>query len=621
MKRLKYISALALSAILGMSSCSNDKLSTSAPSASSSSKGYKVSLTLNGNKSKTRAFAFNTGGFDREKAIDGTKLYAVVFDQQGKFSKTYDVEGYNSSTGDCYFTLDEAGVYYGYIVANTSKGTALKALTTGTSIEDDFYNIIEDTDPGSNNETSTNFLMTSKRTLFDVDGDSKDALDAAADGTDLGNITLTRAVARIDIDATAITGQEITKVEVENRVVKSLLVRGSSPSSLTSQYDTETYTRGTGAGQIPALDGTTASQDHAYVDAQQWQGVIYGYENIDDNTVVKITHTLNGVASTTTVDFSTINGGQRLKRNNVYTVKLVNEALTPTLTSIAAAITVLDWDDSVTLQYTSLTDNNKPDFKVTSSHFAFGYTDVPNELNPAKVFASKSDAPTEILLKITSTGKVGSEVAFVNKTGDGTYKFLDNSIGGKIEQVGSPTYVDGKIVQNYKITIPQAVITAMSGTDYLTFKVHNVFDDTATGSREYQVYNDIYEGISVGDLIYQDGTWSTAANRSSAEFSSKTPVAIVFATADEITMPDYDIEQGYSHGYAMALKENGTGYQWSTSALTTYVTDYTTNVGTIGTLAQFNLIRYDLDGLKHCAKIQEKIDAGTYTLILLSAKP
>ena len=619
MKRLKYLSALALSALLGLTSCSNDKLTGSTPSVAGSSKGYKVSFTLNNNMSKTRAAQpFNAGGFDREKAIDGTKLYAVVFDQQGKFTKTYDVEGYNASTGECHFTLDEAGVYYGYIVANTSKGTDLKGLTAGSSVEDDFYNIIEDTDPGTNNETSTNFLMTSKRTLFDVDGDSKDAAGADAEGTDLGDIELTRAVARIDIDATEIDGLEITDVEIQNRVVKSLMVRGSSPATLSShQETTKTYTRGTNPGEIPALDGTTAGQEHAYVDNQQWQGVIYGYENIDANTVVKITHKLNGVASTTTVDFASVNGGQKIKRNNVYTVKLVNEVLTPTLTSIAATINVIDWDESVTLKYNNLTDNEKPDFKVTSGHVVVGGTDVANKVNPEKVYTVK-DAVGEINLQVTSTGKVASEVAFVNRTGDGNYKFLDGSIGGEIAQVGSTSYVDGKIVQNYKITIPQSVLDGMTKNDYLTFKVHNVFDDTSLGSREFLVYKDYYNGIQVGDLIYQDGTWSTAADRTTTEFASKTPVAIVFATPNEITMPDYDINKGYIHGYAMALKENGQRYLWANPALTSFIGSGIEAVETLP-LAHFNEIRRDYSGLEHCDQIQAAIDGGTYTLDRLPA--
>lgn len=614
MNRLKYLSALALSALLGLTSCSNDKLTGSTPSVAGSSKGYKVSFTLNNNMSKTRAAQpFNAGGFDREKAIDGTKLYAVVFDQQGKFSKTYDVEGYNASTGECHFTLDEAGVYYGYIVANTSKGTDLKGLTAGSSVEDDFYNIIEDTDPGTNNETSTNFLMTSKRTLFDVDGDSKDAAGADAEGTDLGDIELTRAVARIDIDASKIDGLEITDVEVLNRVVKSLMVRGNAPAALSShQETTKTYTRGTNPGEIPALDGTTAGQEHAYVDNQQWQGIIYGYENIDANTVVKITHKLNGVASTTTVDFASVNGGQKIKRNNVYTVKLVNEVLTPTLKSIAATINVIDWDESVTLKYNDLTDNEKPDFKVTSTHVARGFTDSANKLNPDRVYVSDND-DAEILLTVTSTGKVASEVAFVNKSGDGTYKFLDNSIGGKIEPVGSTSYVNGKIVQNYKITIPQSVLTAMSQTDYLTFKVHNVFDDTTVGGREYCVRKDIYEGISVGDIIYQDGSWSTPADRTSAEFSDKIPVAIVFATPTQITMPTYDTSQGYTHGYAMALKENEQRYLWANPVLTGFI-DSGIEHNNAFTIAHFQTVSKDYSGLEHCDKIQAKIDNGTYTL-------
>lgn len=478
MKRLKYISAFALLALMGLWSCSSD-LQT-ANSSASHGKGHKVSLTIGSNAKTRTAAPTNLGGFDREKAIDGNKLYAVVFDQQGKFFETIQITDYNSGDGTCSFTLSDAGVYYGYIIANTSKGTALTGLTAGTSTEDDLFNIIEDTDPGTNLAASTNFLMTSKRTLLDVDGDADTAL---------GTVTLTRAVARIDIDVTAVDGLAITEVKVENRYKKSLIIRGNNPDDTSlgtaTPTDTKTYTRGTSAGQVNALsDGTGLVND------QQWQGVIYGYENINTNTVVTITHTLNGVASQTIVDFADANSGtgQAIKRNNIYTVKLTNEVLSPTLSNIVSTITVVDWDNSVNLAYTDLTDHEKPDYKVTSNHSAFDYTDNVNMLNPGRVIAKKSDALTEITLQITSHGKVASEVSFVDKNG-AAFDFLGDAVGGTIEQDGATTYgSDGSIIQNYVITIPQAIVTDLELTDYFTFKVHNVFDDTAIGSRVFRVY-------------------------------------------------------------------------------------------------------------------------------------
>lgn len=487
MKRIKYMSVLALSALMGLWSCSVDTLSTS-PNQEQSN-GRKVTLTLSGvSTGKTRAA--NLGGFDREKAINGSKLYAVVFDQQGKFSKTYPITDYETTGNTCSFTLDDAGVYYGYIVANTSKGTELADLTKGTSTEDDFFNIIEDTDPGADLASSTNFFMVSRRTLLDVDGDAD---------TSLGTVTLTRCVARIDIDATAITGLAITKVEVQNRYKKTLLVRGNIPADATlsaaTPTDTKTYTRGTNSGEVPALDGTTAGQDHALVTDQEWQGVIYCYENIDPtSTVVKITHTLNGVASTTTVNFADANvdpstsvaAGQAVKRNNIYTVKLIDGAPSPTLNDIQSTITVTDWDTSTNLSYTALTDHEKPDYEVTSGNVAYGFTEGTK--NPSRIIAKSNDDPSEITLQITSNGKIASEVSFVNKSGV-AYDFMGD--GGAITQT-SLSITDNKIVQNYTITIPKTILLGLGVDGYITFKVHNVFDDTSTGSREFVVkYKDI----------------------------------------------------------------------------------------------------------------------------------
>lgn len=470
MKSIKYIGIFAFTALMGLCSCSTDKLSND--STVSQSKGHKVSLTI-GSGAKTRAAEpTDLGGFAREKAIDGDKLYAVVFDQQGKFFEAIKITDYNSGDNTCSFTLSEAGVFYGYIVANTSIDLTSASLTKGSSDEDALYNLIEDTDPGTALAASTNFMMTSKRTLFDVDGDAD---------TNLGSVSLIRSAARIDIDATEIDGLEVTKVVVENRYKKSLLVRGNNPDDTSlgaaTPTDTKTYTRGTSAGEVDALnDGTGLVND------RQWQGVIYGYENINTNTVVKITHTLNGVASTTTLDFSTINGGQAIKRNNIYTVKLTNEVLSPTLHNIVASITVEDWDNSVNLAYTDLTDHEKPDYIVTSGHYASEFTS--SNLNPAHVRALIADSPTEITLQVTSQGKVASNVSFVDKN-SAAYDFFGE--GGSIDPVGESTLVNGKIVQNYKITIPQTLCSTFLASDYFTFKVHNVFDDTSAASREFKV--------------------------------------------------------------------------------------------------------------------------------------
>lgn len=575
MKSMKYIGIFAFTALMGLCSCSTDKLSND--STVSQSKGHKVSLTI-GSGAKTRAAEPTAlGGFAREKAIDGDKLYAVVFDQQGKFFEAIKITDYNSGDNTCSFTLSEAGVFYGYIVANTSIDLTSASLTKGSSDEDALYNLIEDTDPGTALAASTNFMMTSKRTLFDVDGDAD---------TNLGSVSLIRSAARIDIDATEIDGLEVTKVVVENRYKKSLLVRGNNPDDTSlgaaTPTDTKTYTRGTSAGEVDALnDGTGLVND------RQWQGVIYGYENINTNTVVKITHTLNGVASTTTLDFSTINGGQAIKRNNIYTVKLTNEVLSPTLQNIVASITVEDWDDSVNLAYTDLTDHEKPDYIVTSGHMATEFTS--SNLNPGRIHAEEADSPTEITLQVTSQGKVASNVSFVDKS-NAAYDFFGE--GGAIEQVGESTLTDGKIVQNYKITIPQSVFSSMTGLDYLTFKVHNVFDDTETASRNF-IVKTRYGGIAVGDIIYQDGTWSHGSSETAIALSqSKIPVAIVFST----TTSTYDQNLGYTHGYALALKNYNNSQRftyWSDASLkSTQVTDVFVN--------NLNDQRNDLDGLKHC---------------------
>lgn len=58
-----------------------------------------------------------------------------------------------------------------------------------------------------------------------------------------------------------------------------------------------------------------------------------------------------------------------------------------------------------------------------------------------------------------------------------------------------------------------------------------------------------------GDILYSDGTWSTKINH------KKTPVAIVFNVGTSAK----DSLNGWTHGYAMALKNCGKQLAWSTS--------------------------------------------------------
>ena len=88
----------------------------------------------------------------------------------------------------------------------------------------------------------------------------------------------------------------------------------------------------------------------------------------------------------------------------------------------------------------------------------------------------------------------------------------------------------------------------------------------------------------IGDFLFSDGTWGSLSQN-----SSKTPIAIIFMNTVSAT----DKTSGYTHGYAMALKDASTSSQWSTlnKLITGNATFYTT------------LLRDNYDGLTNTKQI------------------
>ena len=305
------------------------------------------------------------------------KLYAVVFKpsaantlKPGEFSKTYEVtltgagtdnQTYSSAT----FTMDDDGLYYMYLVANP--GTALEKnltndtgasapLVAGTSTVNDFFALVE-TDRNPNDNSATNFLMTSNVVQVDIQG------DGATDLTNGGSryIELKRAAARIDIDATAIDGFELVSVQFVNRHPASVMVNTGTDNALTGENSTSTtnptYTK-------PAVDDTYSFTD-------KWLAGIYGYENhkeaaAGDETGITqliINGKLNGIAVSQTVDFyskeETSPGSGTytyttipLNRNTLYYVKLKPKATPDAYAPLAYTIQVANWRTGETIVFT-----------------------------------------------------------------------------------------------------------------------------------------------------------------------------------------------------------------------------------------------------------------------------
>lgn len=89
------------------------------------------------------------------------------------------------------------------------------------------------------------------------------------------------------------------------------------------------------------------------------------------------------------------------------------------------------------------------------------------------------------------------------------------------------------------------------------------------------------EKPKVGYLLFDDGTW---AQRNQA---GKTPVGIIFS----LEPSESDKAKGYSHGYALALRNATQKVKWSTSILANQTGEYTSSTE--------HGFQTDLDGLDH----------------------
>ncbi|MBR1503076.1 MAG: hypothetical protein IJ618_04230 [Prevotella sp.] len=699
----RIVAASALLMLLGLVSCTNEVV-TSHSSDSAKGEARQVRFALNtGGQAKTRATASSASEVaaqKRENII--TKLYAVVFTPDatnqltaGSFSKTYevaltdmatlnaDVANANQTYSEATFTMDEAGLYYMFLVANpgealeknlTNATGATNALTTAKTVTD-FYGLVE-SDRNPNDNSATGFLMTSKMIQVDIKGDEETDLT----GTD---ISLTRAAARFDIDASALGNDFVlTSVKFKNRHATTVVVNTGTDATETGTSSTSTtdptYNK---PASLPAATASMPADPATFLSAYVWKGGIYGYENhadAQDNvdggseanagdgiTQLIISGTYKGIAVSQTVDFWSMeevagNPGDPvtytyttipINRNTIYTVKLLPKATPDLYAPFAYTIGVANWREGETIVYKGekLAEPSAPELVSIKRQL---WDETNNEwkdavaLNLSDVSLSTVDDngdPTTVTGKKTVIKINTCRLAIKVRTGtsgcnikcdelgetltgasasylDPTVATLKGDVKGFIENASTPvrTY-DDEIGDGENGTMYQTWYVQISGDNIkgqkFNFSLINQLNSTLAYRQSFQVLVNPYEGIAIGDLIYQDGTWSTAADRSSAEFASKTPVAIVFATSNEITMPDYDIQKHHFNGYAMALKESSSvGTQWSTNTLTSLITDASIHPSAIAAGDNVSDVFDDLSGLEHCAKIQEKIDAGTYSI-------
>jgi|WetSurMetagenome_2_1015567.scaffolds.fasta_scaffold02937_5 hypothetical protein len=138
------------------------------------------------------------------------------------------------------------------------------------------------------------------------------------------------------------------------------------------------------------------------------------------------------------------------------------------------------------------------------------------------------------------------------------------------------------------LVIPQD----MNGKQFITIKTANgttyyykpSISTILAGGCEYD-YNISVPYVNTGDYYFSDGSWGTLADHSNA-----TPIGVIFSNATSST----DQSHGWTHGYALAVKDAVKTVEWGTYDVDTPITNDTDTNCT-----------EDMDGYLHTEKIKD----------------
>ncbi len=140
------------------------------------------------------------------------------------------------------------------------------------------------------------------------------------------------------------------------------------------------------------------------------------------------------------------------------------------------------------------------------------------------------------------------------------------------------------------LMIPQ---TFSNATITLTYNTGTVYTQTISGTwsaGNSYTYN-LSKPVNIGDYYYSDGTWGSIAEHTN---STASPIGVIFSNSTS----GIDKRHGWTHGYAMALQNAGSGaatYQW-------YTSDSGNPTGTY--IAGADSIMSDKDGYTHSGYLQ-----------------
>ena len=451
-------------------------------STASSSASSQRRATVNDDPSLPATIA----AFERERQINS--LYAVLFrpddDNQlkpGKWLKTIQVtnvtavSGTDSKEYTCSFDAGALGVYFMYLVANPSTqladklmGTATVGALNATSTLDNFYALQENTVPMDN--SADDFLMTSSRVRLDIDG--------RTGGLDVGDIHLTRAAVRIDIDASDVTGLVIENVTVNRLTQSELAHRESTAESDLGGFVNTTYRRTLLTPVLIGTDPLTSAPLYDVTD-NHWQGVIYTYENPFNVETGKTAY--EAVEAGATVVTVVARKGSEdliaqvifnaipLRRNTLYDIHLSYDDQTA-FGRLRYNIAIADWNEPESIAWVggNLVNSKLPVFTVSkvSGTILSTWGEVSdgfgNMVNPQVV--SIGDAETQ--LKLTVRTKVSAA----------ELKYPEDKI--EILNSSAITHDDatGELIQEFTLKVKSTTNLGTAAYDEIPVFIANVLD-------------------------------------------------------------------------------------------------------------------------------------------------
>jgi hypothetical protein len=192
-----------------------------------------------------------------------------------------------------------------------------------------------------------------------------------------------------------------------------------------------------------------------------------------------------------------------------------------------------------------------------------------------------------------------SSISIGNVANSGTYTFgsgWSNVTGSKTFMVSPLTAINGTSregITSGTYTLMMIPQTFNNTTITLTYNTGTAYTQTISGTwsaGNSYTYN-LSKPVNIGDYYYSDGTWGTIAEHSN---STASPIGVIFSNSTS----DIDKGHNWTHGYAMALQNAGTGtttYQW-----------YTSESGnpTGSSIITADQIMSDKDGYTHSSYIQ-----------------